>query len=228
MRNESSMMTRLCVTSEFSVEGAWGCVRCVWEVWTYQILWRSQLRELPCERNQAPTWSGDSEYHTWTLHRRASVERVIIRGSWFLWLKHWSTNILPTNEATLPTFTCSATTKIISTNWLVNIAQPRMFDLWKLPAIRYGVHVHSTLKTTITRFSWFMTECWTHRINTGYEERATESTSTTHRSVRHHEGKLCVGVSVTCVGVSVCGVTCVGVLEFVHWADLRWISYFTP
>ncbi len=29
-------------------------------------------------------------------------------GAKHLWFEHWTTNILPTNEATLPTFTCSA------------------------------------------------------------------------------------------------------------------------
>ncbi len=69
-----------------------------------------------------------------------------------------TTNILPTNEATLPTFTCSATAimKILSTKWL-NIAQTNVFPpenyrtlyttACSLIAIRFGASTEaSTLR----------------------------------------------------------------------------------
>ena len=57
---------------------------------------------------------------------------------------HWSTNILPTNEATLPTFTCSASSnhENKSTNWL-DIAEPRIITRY----IRYNILPMDTDKT---------------------------------------------------------------------------------
>ncbi len=56
-----------------------------------------------------------------------------------------TTNILPTNEETLPTFTCSAScnpTKILPTKCL-NIAEPRIFCPLKIT--RYAVYQSTTL-----------------------------------------------------------------------------------
>ncbi len=54
-------------------------------------------------------------------------------------VEHWTTNILPTNEATLPTFTCSASSNHENKNHklTIDIADMEYFDPRKLPAIRY-------------------------------------------------------------------------------------------
>ncbi len=68
------------------------------------------------------------------------VGMEICGGKWFLWLKGLTTNILPTNEATLSTFTCSASSNHQNIIQLPNdTAQPRIFLYFvprKLPAIK--------------------------------------------------------------------------------------------
>ena len=59
-------------------------------------------------------------------------------------VEHWSTNILPTNEATLPTFTCCASSNHEYIN-LLNIAATNIFT----PAIR------SVLRSAISFWSIF-------------------------------------------------------------------------
>ena len=54
-----------------------------------------------------------------------------------------TTNIVPTNEATLPNFACSASSN--HENIIHEMTQPRIFAPRKLPAIRYTIiHTYNT------------------------------------------------------------------------------------
>ena len=68
-------------------------------------------------------------------------------------IEHWTTNILPTNEATLPTFTCSASSNYENKNH--KLTRYNYINCWttshrKLTAIRYPINtIYHTQKRGI-------------------------------------------------------------------------------